>query len=267
MIFTSISQHDIPATRRRRRANSNWPPFEFAAGLHLDDGYRATRVSPLLLDPPLPSCSNLPLYDSPLHLLSCRTENRTPTETSGLPSLACFPVGLLPSWGVRCYPFSSPFGVSVLREYGEWEKEQRREDKVSSSNKLIFVQRTVIVPFLRSFSPPTLPDSIFACIKSIRPCTFKILHSTRQSVELPFSLSPLSLSYSGCSHEIFARNRRSRIEPYQQCFAHSLYGYAWMQRTVVENGTRETESAWHRYDSFAAKSTLFESNEFMNWSV
>lgn len=32
------------ATRRRRRANSDWPPFEFAAGLHLGDGYRTTRV-------------------------------------------------------------------------------------------------------------------------------------------------------------------------------------------------------------------------------
>lgn len=38
-----------PATRHRRRANSDWPPFEFAAGLHLGDGYRTTRVPSLSL--------------------------------------------------------------------------------------------------------------------------------------------------------------------------------------------------------------------------
>lgn len=64
----------IPVTRRIRRANTNWPPFEFAAGLHLDDGYRATRVPPLLshlpttarASTPPPSPTPLPAPSFPL---------------------------------------------------------------------------------------------------------------------------------------------------------------------------------------------------------
>lgn len=152
-----------PVTRRIRRANTNWPPFEFAAGLHLDDGYRATRVPPLLshlpttarastpLLPPSPFPSPSARFSSVLGVAVPHGKCRIPTKTGKLPSLACFSVGLLPPRGVRCYSFSSLRSRRVSPSSGvhgkERGKERKREDKkkkVWSSNKLIFVRYTVI---------------------------------------------------------------------------------------------------------------------------
>lgn len=72
-------------TRRIRRANSNWPPFEFAAGLHLDDGYRATRVPP---PPPSPSLlSHLPT--TARASTSLLSPSAAPLFTSPLPCSFC----------------------------------------------------------------------------------------------------------------------------------------------------------------------------------
>lgn len=236
--FTSVSRlRATPVTRRIRRANSNWPPFEFAAGLHLDDGYRATRVPPLLSHLPTtarastpphrrfptPSFSSLPLLPSSRSARFSQArvavphgKCRIPTKTGKLPSLACFSVGLLPPRGVRCYSFSSlrsrcfPFGSTE-------RKEKKREDK-----KSLVEQQTYICPVHRYpyvtrscsvLSSPSLLGFIFPVYRIDSPLrTFKLSPTgtrTQHSGLLPLPSTFLFFS-SACSREIFARERRSR---------------------------------------------------------
>lgn len=222
-LYLGISGHDTPVTRRIRRANSNWPPFEFAAGLHLDDGYRATRVPPLfsrISPPPLvlqpPPSSSLPplppsLPPHPVHaslglVLRCRMGNAVspPKRVSCPPSRAFQSVFCHLEVCVvtrsrlrsRCFPFGSTGGKRKR------EEEERIKSLVEQQTYICPVHR---YPVTRSSSvlsslPPS--TSFFARIESIRPCTFKLLRTTRGSRFdfLPFS----SLSFPPC--RVFVRN-------------------------------------------------------------
>lgn len=181
-----------PVTRRIRRANTNWPPFEFAAGLHLDDGYRATRVPPLLshlpttarastpplphapprsLLPPSPFPSPSARFSSVLGVAVPHGKCRIPTKTGKLPSLACFSVGLLPPRGVRCYSFSSLRSrvFPLRRESTERKEEKRGRGRIKK--KSLVEQQTYICPVhrypvtrscsvLSSPSPPSPPPRL-----------------------------------------------------------------------------------------------------------
>lgn len=164
--FTSVSRlRATPVTRRIRRANSNWPPFEFAAGLHLDDGYRATRVPPLLSHlpttarastPPTPASPHTPSPPSPFSLplavhaslrlvLRCRMGNAVspPKRVSCPPSRAFQSVfcHLEVCVVTRSRLFALGVSPSGVRK---GKRKRERIKKVWSSNKLIFVRYTVI---------------------------------------------------------------------------------------------------------------------------
>lgn len=182
-LYLGISRHDTPVTRRIRRANSNWPPFEFAAGLHLDDGYRATRVPPPLpllshlpttarastfpFPFPLPSIPPHPVHASSLRLvLRCRMGNAVspPKRASCPPSRASqsvfchLEVCVVTRSRLRslCFPFGSKTGGKRKRE------EERIKSLVEQQTYICPVHRYPVTRSCSVLSSPFPPfDFIF----------------------------------------------------------------------------------------------------------
>lgn len=225
-------------TRRIRRANSNWPPFEFAAGLHLDDGYRATRVPPSpaspsllshlpttarastsLLSPspaplftsPLP-CSFCPVHASLRLVLRCRMGNAVspPKRVSCPPSRAFQSIFCHLEVCVvtrsrlrsRCFPFGST-GRKRKRE------EERIKSLVEQQTYICPVHRYPVTRSCSVLSPPSPPRLHFSRVSNrfaLAPLSY-----CEPLEGLPSLLFPLFSLRVACSYEIFARERRSRI--------------------------------------------------------
>lgn len=204
-LYLGVSRHDVRTTRRRRRANSNWPPFEFAAGLHLGDGYRATPAlpspSPLLphfphqlaLEPPTP-------FSSPLDAVPRRYGKRaypSPPKQVDFPPSRAFQSVFCRLEVCVVTPFS--VFLSFCEQRGtEKNRGIERIYKVSSS-KLTFALYASLSR--RSFSPssplpfppyPTPPLRLRFSRVSNRFALAPLSYcATRASLPLPFLSLPI----------------------------------------------------------------------------
>lgn len=174
---------------RRRLSRDTSPPSPASPSLlsHLPTTARASTslLSPSpapLFTSPLP-CSFCPVHASLRLVLRCRMGNAVspPKRVSCPPSRAFQSIFCHLEVCVvtrsrlrsRCFPFGSTGG-----------KRKREEERIKS----LVEQQTYICPVHRYpvtrscsvLSPPSpFSTSFFACIESIRPCTFKLLRTTR----------------------------------------------------------------------------------------